>query len=143
MDETYIKNNQHFWHFVSMSAYAIISVAMVFTLWALGKLPTHISVFNFSLLSLATFRLTRLFVYDTVADFIRDYFSETQSGPKKSMHDLLDCPWCTGIWAALLISFFFFLTPLAYPFIIFLSVAGFGTFIQFLINLIMRANNQQ
>jgi hypothetical protein len=108
-----------------------------------------ISVFDLTLISLATFRLTRLFVYDHITTFLRDFFSDKritadgsstfekpQAGVRRTLADLFGCPWCFGTWAALIVTFFYFLTPYAWFPIAVLAVAGIGSLIQLVANLI-------
>jgi hypothetical protein len=97
-------------HFHSMATYTIVVIAAAYILFLLGKTPVRISWFNFFVLILATFRLTQLFVYDLVTDYIRDFFKKRS----RTISEVLYCPWCTGIWMALIVGFFFFLTPLAW-----------------------------
>ena len=73
--------------------------------------------FEFFLITLATFRLTRLLVYDKITTFIRNPFHETREelesdgavvevlyvkgkGIRKFIGELLSCHWCTGMWCA-------------------------------------------
>jgi hypothetical protein len=87
-----------------------------------GSLPTSISLFDLVLIILATFRLTRLFVYDKITRFLRDlffhanemyteegvtYFSkkERMHGPLRTVYELLTCPWCFSVWAGTVVVF--------------------------------------
>lgn len=112
----------------------------------------EITLLNLLLLSLASFRLTRLIVFDKITEFIREpffdeikeenadgeievYYLPKKKGAKRFFGELLGCYWCTGIWAATIIVALFFLIPsIAFPFIIILAVAGLGsifeTFVQ-------------
>ncbi len=110
----------------------------------------HLSPFDFFLLSLATFRLTRLLVYDGVMQFFRDFFLrkkeireegnvevkrlKPRGGISKIIAELLDCPWCTGMWMAFFCLFLYTFFPQSYFFISVLAVAGSATFIQICIN---------
>ncbi len=116
-------------------------VALVFVLagfvWLVDeRFPTTISTFDFILLSLATFRLIRLFVYDKVSLFVREYFANGKSGPKKTVGDLLGCPWCFGVWASTFLIFFYYVMPMAWFVILILAVSGAASFIQIFINMI-------
>ena len=116
-------------------------IALIFVLaglvWLVDeRFPTEISTFDFILLSLATFRLIRLFVYDKVSLFVREYFADEKSGPKKTIGDLLGCPWCFGVWAGTLLVFFYYVMPMAWFVILILAVSGVASFIQILINMI-------
>ncbi len=124
------KSDQPFWHFVFSAFFVFLVVLALSYLQSKGELPHKISPFDFVLLSLATFRLIRLFVYDVVTDFIREYFANHHRGPKKTIFHLLNCPWCTGVWMAFFVSFFYFATLFAWFPILFLAIAGLATFIQ-------------
>lgn len=111
--------------------------------------PTYIPVWDAVLLALATFRLTRLFVYDHITQFVRDLFLDVHTGesgtlvrekpatgPRRTVAALLGCPWCFGVWAAFVVAYFYYLTPYAWFFLFALALAGVGTLIQILANLI-------
>lgn len=146
--------DQNFWNiFYSLLfiafAYGLAKILFV----ARGGLPTSISFFDLSLIILATFRLTRLCVYDKITRFLRDFFyqanevyteqgvtyfvvKERTSGPLRTMYELLTCPWCFSIWAATVVVFFYYLTPLAWLPILMLAVSGVATMIQLTVNMI-------
>ena len=114
--------------------------------------PRSIPLSDFLLITLATFRLTRLFVYDKITLWLRDLFIEKietstegvifvervgfVNGPRRTISDLLNCPWCISVWFALLITFFYFLSPLAWFFILVLALSGVGALLQLTANLI-------
>jgi hypothetical protein len=99
-------------------------------------------------LSLATMRLTRLFVYDRITAFFREQFYDVvevrgkralekpATGPRRTLADLLACPWCFGIWAAATVTFFYYLSPIFWYPILFMALAGAGTMLQLLANMI-------
>lgn len=106
---------------------------------------------DFCLLVFASFRLTRLIVYDTITEFIRAPFHETVvetledgstetyieikgTGIKYWIGELLSCHWCTGIWCtAAIYAAYEFYPDLSMPFITILAVAGLASIIQHLI----------
>ena len=89
------------------------------------------------LLALAIFRLIRLFSYDIITQFIRDWFIDA---PKNSLRHtlgaLVNCPWCTGLWFSFIIVFFYFATPFSWPIILILALAALASLFQILANLI-------
>ena len=119
-----------------------------------GSLPTSIPIFDFFILILASFRLTRLFVYDSIAQFVRDVFIDKSStwdskkeqnivsrnkpkkGIKRKFYELFACPWCFGVWITFVVVFFYFVTPVAWFILLALAIAGVSTLIQLLANLI-------
>lgn len=127
----------HIWHTAFSLFFFGLAVFMVIHLDRENLLPTWIPLFDFALIVLAVFRLTRLFVYDSITSFIRGWF---YGAPKHTflgtLNTLINCPWCTGLWFGLIVSYFYFLTPYAWFFIFFLAVAGLGTFVQILMNMI-------
>jgi hypothetical protein len=124
------KRDQYFWHFIYSVLFIVLVGLALSYLKENGAWPRKIPTFDFILLSLATFRLIRLFTYDLVTNFIRDHFKQYEGGPGRVMWHLLDCPWCSGVWFALAVTFFYFATPLAWYPILILAVAGVATFIQ-------------
>ncbi|MBU8877489.1 DUF1360 domain-containing protein [Bacillus sp. FJAT-29790] len=101
-----------------------------------------ISFMELLILALASFRLTRLLLYDKITEFMRNpFFDEIQETnekgetevyliPKKGgirgfLGKLLSCHWCTGIWSSLLLSILYLLTPfIINPVLLVLAVAG-------------------
>jgi hypothetical protein len=48
--------------------------------------------------------------------------------------EIITCPWCAGVWVALIIVAIFFLVPFGELFIILLSISGIASFIVILVN---------
>lgn len=130
--------NKAFWNFFFSLVYAALVFLWVEILYSQNKLPHSIPVFDFILVVLAVFRLTHLFVYDYITGYIREFFGKFQNGPGKTVANLLSCPWCTGVWVALWVSFFYFLTPIVWYVIFIIAVGGAGTFIDIAAERIMR-----
>lgn len=108
----------------------------------------EIDIFQFLLMTLAVFRLTRLIVYDKITDFIRKPFheivEETEadgtissyieikgSGLKYWLGYLLSCYWCVGIWCSVIIIAAYYLSPIYSSVVIFiLAVAALAALIE-------------
>lgn len=127
----------HTWNFVFSLFFAVLVLWGATWLLTSGKIVTGITIGNFVLMSLAIFRLVRLFTYDHITQFIREWFV---GHPEKSflgtMGALLNCPWCTGLWFSFLVVFFAYATPIAWPIILILALAALASFIQIVTNLI-------
>ncbi|OIJ10421.1 sporulation protein [Anaerobacillus alkalilacustris] len=100
------------------------------------------------LLILASFRLTRLIVFDTITQFLRSPFLEVieetlpdgtvasyiqvkGTGIRKFFGELLSCYWCTGFWCSLVIVLGYLWYPfIMYPFILIFAVAGAASFLE-------------
>lgn len=122
--------SQHMWHFFSMLIFIFLFSSILYYLNVQNRLVKDIPLFDFFLLVLATFRMIRLFTYDIVMDFARDYFKKFDSGPGKTIWQLLDCPWCSGVWVALIIFALYFFHPVFWYFILVLALAGAASFVQ-------------
>lgn len=87
-----------------------------------------ITIFEFFLLSLASFRITRLIVFDTITTFLRKPFHEIVeeenedgvvekylhikgSGIKFWIGELLSCYWCVGVWISIILYSFLQVFP--------------------------------
>ncbi|QST00847.1 DUF1360 domain-containing protein [Pontibacillus sp. ALD_SL1] len=99
------------------------------------------------ILVLASFRVTRLLVYDTITDWIRKPFhkeveqvsenGETEvfievkgKGLQRFVGELLSCHWCTGVWVSALVYGTFLFFPILIPLWIIFAISG-GTALLF------------
>jgi hypothetical protein len=148
------KDGQHYWYIAYSIFFLAVAVFMMYSLRAAkGTLPASIPLFDLVLVILATFRITRLFVYDKITFFIRDMFQhaeetytqegvtylrkrERTDGPLRTAYELLICPWCFSLWAALFVTYAYFLNTQMFwlPIFIF-AVSGAATSLQILINM--------
>lgn len=146
--------SQHFWYIAYSIFFLVVAVAMLRSLFIVNStLPTAISLFDLVIMILATFRITRLFVYDQITFFIRDMLQHGEEtytqegatyvrkvkrtgGPLRTAYELVTCPWCFSIWASLLVAYSYFLNKDIFwlPILIF-AISGAATSLQILINM--------
>ncbi|MEH7451127.1 DUF1360 domain-containing protein [Gottfriedia acidiceleris] len=110
----------------------------------------NISWIHLVILSLASFRLTHLMVFDTITWFLRKPFVSintivdasgrtiTHMGIKGSgwrywAGALLTCHWCMGVWCSLAVVALYYFLPIAFPLILILAIAGIASIIEFII----------
>ncbi len=145
-----MKDDQNFWNFWLLVFSVILLVAELWALAEFGTLPTSVGLFDAALIALASFRLTRLFVYDSIMYFVRDWFlkrtvvytadevvihrQKYPSGFRRAMSDLFSCPWCMGLQVAMVVVFFYYLTSFAWIVIFMFAVGGIATFVQLAAN---------
>lgn len=125
-----------FWN----SVYGLFFLVLVFTgfgwLADEGLLHRYVSLGDFLLMALAIFRLIRLTSYDVITKFIRDAVSKAQPDTLVgTFSQLVHCPWCTGLWFSFFVVFFYYASPVAWPIILILALAGIASLIQILSNL--------
>lgn len=102
-----------------------------------GLLARYVPLADFLLMALATFRLIRLASYDVITKFIRDAVERAPEGTfAGTFSALIHCPWCTGLWFAFFVVFFYYATPIAWPIILILALAGLASLFQVAANLI-------
>jgi hypothetical protein len=147
--------DQYFWNIVFTLFFLVLVVMATIILETESRIPlSELNLTDYVLITLASWRLTRLFVYDVITKFFREQFFDVvkvgkgytlekpKVGPRRVLADLVTCPWCIGLWAAATVSFFYLLTPYAvYP-TIFLALAAVATFLQILTNLIANQSEQ-
>lgn len=125
-----------FWNIVFALFFAAVLLKGVFWLSEDGHLLRDIPVGDYILMALATFRLVRLFCYDSITKFMRDAVVHPKHDSfLGTLHSLLSCPWCAGLWFAFFVVFGYYATPLAWPVLLILSIAGVGSLIQVFANL--------
>lgn len=111
----------------------------------------NITFLSLFILSMASFRLTRLLVFDKITEFIRDpfydevneeneqgeievYYIPKKTGIKKFVGELLSCYWCTGIWAAACIIAIYYIFPVwSEPVILILAIAGAASILEVIV----------
>lgn len=84
---------------------------------------------------LASYRLTVLVVFDTwpfgIMQRIRDYFSGQTNAIGFNINKVLTCPYCFGIWSALIIAGLVYIDkPWSTAIVIILGIAGGQAFLE-------------
>lgn len=125
----------HFWNTVFSLFFIVLVVLGITYLAGVGRIFYDVPIRDVVLMALAIFRLVRLMTYDHITQFIRDWFA---NAPKNSfghtVGQLINCPWCTGLWFSFIIVFFYFASIYSWPVILILSLAALASFLQILAN---------
>lgn len=148
-----LHDDQNFYNFL----FAVLFASLLFLMAAhvydeYGYVPYRVPIFHAILISLAIFRLIRLFSYDKITHFARDWFLDKRKivengeeviileapkrGIRRTITELLGCPWCTGVWISLFVVYFYFTVPGFFFVILVLAIAGVASFLQLIANLI-------
>jgi hypothetical protein len=141
--------DQYFWNFVFSTFFILMLIMASIILSTEARVPlTELELVDFVLITLASWRLTRLFVYDMVTKFVREQFLDVvkvgrkfalekpKTGPRRTLADLFGCPWCFGVWATALMSFLYLISEWFYYVTIILALSAVATFLQILTNLV-------
>ncbi|MCA9360684.1 DUF1360 domain-containing protein [Candidatus Kaiserbacteria bacterium] len=141
--------DQYFWNFIFAIFFLILVVMGSIILETEARIPlVDLSLVDYVIITLASWRLTRLFVYDLITKFFREQFWDVKkvgrgfelvkpkTGPRRTLADLLDCAWCFGIWATATIIFFYLMTPYAIFPVVLLALSALATFLSNLSRLV-------
>lgn len=129
---------EKFWNFI----YSIGFIIAIILISSLSNnilfLIDNLKLFDFIVISLAAYRLTRLLVYDKVLNFLRDFIikSKSEAGFVKSTQYFLTCPWCAGIWMTLLVVCLYLYFPAGKLFAYILAISGVASFFHIVISLL-------
>lgn len=130
--------SEYFWNFL----YTLVFLGLVlfggYFLWQQKLFLNQLKIFDFIIISLASYRLTRLLVYDKVLNFIRDKIvnSTSEKGWLISSQYLLTCPWCAGVWMSLLITSLYLYHDIGKYLAYIMAVSGIASFIHIIITLL-------
>lgn len=139
-----ITNAEKIWNFISSLVFAFFVVVVGILLGRKGVILEEISILNLVIMMLATYRLTRIIVYDRVFKVFRDFIKSFEgTGIGDSMKAIITCPWCAGVWVALYVVFVFFLIPYGDFFVYIMAISGVATYIQISINYIGLASEEK
>lgn len=125
------------WNIVFGVFFVALVLGGVKWITSVGFMHIFIPIEDMVIMSLAIFRLIRLASYDVITKFIRDAVGSARSDSfVGTFSALLNCPWCTGLWFSFFVVFAYYLSPLSWPIILVLALAGVASLIQVLSNLI-------
>jgi hypothetical protein len=127
----------HFWNTVALVFFVGFVLCGYAWLDARNLFPAYIPTIDLFLIALATMRLVRLFTYDAITAFIRNWFVDAEPDTfRGTLSTLIHCPWCTGLWFSALTVFAYFASPVAWYLIVIFALSAVATFLQLLANLI-------
>lgn len=126
------------WWNIFFSLFFVVFVYAAFEILVRsGTAPQSVSIWDAFLMMLATFRLTRLVVYDAITRWFRNLFADGEEFTfMGTIKTLVNCPWCVGLWFAVVVTAAYFITPLSWFFIFILALGGAATVVQLAANLL-------
>ena len=94
------------------SGYGALVGGIALAAWRTGRRPGRMSVGDFALVSVATFKLSRILTRDRVTEFLRAPFTTFErpakgtevidkpvgQGMQRAVGELISCPFCTSQW---------------------------------------------
>jgi hypothetical protein len=139
MSDDGVRKEQHFWSAVALLIYAVVFALCVWADNSYGYFDwAALGVFDLAVLGLATFRLIHLLTFDKIFDMVRTAFMDREGGRlttaergwRRLVCEFMQCIWCTGMWAALVIVTIYFLATWGRLVTVVLAAAGLGSLLQ-------------
>ena len=142
-------SDQYFWSFVFSMFFVVLVVMCAIILETEAYLQWRdFTAFDYLIITFATWRITRLMVYENILRFVREQFFDVKkvgrgyrlekpkAGPRRLLAELFSCPWCASVWAGGLVLFLYMLTPYAVFPLAILALSAVATFLQLISNLV-------
>jgi hypothetical protein len=128
-------HRQKSWNFLATLFYIACFIALGYALKKSGIGPDDIKFRDMALMTLATYRLTRLLVFDAIFKLFRDFVkSRANYLVFYVIREIITCPWCAGVWAAIIIIAIYYFVPFGQILIILFAISGVASFIVILVN---------
>ena len=89
------------------------------------------------LVILASYRMTRILVFEKILKHFRDALKRRENlYVIGTIHSMVTCPWCAGVWITLIIITLYFLVPYGVLLVYVLALAGLASMVILLSNLL-------
>ena len=132
------KPKQNAWNFASLFVYFILLVTVGFLLERKGIDISKTSIKDLVFIILASYRLTRIVVFEKIFKFFRDFVkSKEKYAVLTTLKFIITCPWCMGVWISLIVVLLFFYVPYGKFIVYVLAISGVASFIIMLANLLV------
>ncbi len=133
--------DQHTWNALIFILFPIVIVGSYLLIdWMVGiQRMNSVSAFDIIIMTLATFRVSRLITSDKIFGFGRAIFMDVledgtevkpAGGFRRAMAELIECLWCVGVWAALFVLVLYMITPFGRFGALILAIAALASFFQ-------------
>jgi len=130
-----LSSRHQFWNFLATIIYVICFILLGYTFKRKGIKIEDIRLWELFLLALATYRLTRILVFDKIFKLFRDFIrSKSKLYAFYVVREIITCPWCAGVWTAMLIIVLYFLVPYGKLLIYLLAISGVASFFVIFVN---------
>ncbi len=132
-----LNSQQKSWNFLATLFYIACLVGLAYLFRLKGITKEDFRLGDIALLSVATFRFTRILVFDKIFKFFRDFLkSREKLYVFYVIKEIITCPWCAGVWVALIMTAMYYLVPFGDIFTIMLTIAGVASFVTVSVNYI-------
>jgi hypothetical protein len=128
---------QKSWNFLATLFYIVCLATLGFGLESFGITKEDFRLGDIALMAVATYRLTRILVFDKIFKLFRDFLKAKEKlYVFYVIREIITCPWCAGVWVALVVAALYYMVPYGDIFIILLTISGISSFLVVSINYI-------
>jgi hypothetical protein len=125
------------WNFWSAFFFFGVVVLVGYLLRQKGINLENISFKEALVIVLASYRMTRILVFEKIFKYLRDVFKRREDlyliG---TLSSIITCPWCAGVWVTLLIFVFYYLVPFGVVLVYVLALSGVASMVILISNLL-------
>ena len=125
------------WNFWSAFFFFGVVVLVGYLLRQKGINLENISFKEALVIVLASYRMTRILVFEKIFKYLRDVFKRREDlyliG---TLSSIITCPWCAGVWVTLIIFVFYYLVPFGVVLVYVLALSGVASMVILLSNLL-------
>jgi len=126
---------QNAWNFTSLFFFFGLVVGTGYLLEKNGIDVIKTPIWEFVLMALASYRMTRVLVFEKIFKYFRDLVrSQTKYHLIHTIKFIITCPWCAGVWVSLIIVIFYFLVPYGKFLVFILAISGIASFFIQIVN---------
>ena len=123
------------WNFFATIFFIVCIVAVGYFMDRKGFDIEDVSILNLCIWAIATYRLTRILVFDKIFKFFRDFIrSRSRLYLFFVIREIITCPWCAGVWVAMVIVVLHYFVPYGRLFIYLLAISGVASFFVVFVN---------
>jgi len=125
------------WNFWSAFVFLSAVVLVGFLLRRKGVDIEEMTLKEAVLIILAAFRMTRILVFERIFKYFRDVLKNREDlYVVGTIHAMITCPWCAGVWVTLIILVLYYLVPFGVLLVYVLALAGIASMIILVSNLL-------
>jgi len=125
------------WNFWSAFVFFGAVGLVAYLLQKKGVDITELTLKEAIVIILASYRMTRILVFEKIFKYLRDVLKKRESlYVIGTLHSIITCPWCAGVWVTLTVVVFYFLVPFGVVLAYVLALAGVASMVILISNLL-------
>lgn len=125
------------WNFWSVFVFISAVVLVGYLLREKGVDIEKMTLKQAVVIILASYRMTRILVFEKIFKYFRDVLKKREHlYVIGTIHSMITCPWCAGVWVTLIIITLYFLVPYGVLLVYVLALAGLASMVILVSNLL-------